>query len=412
MTASARRTTGAMSAAGAPSARALALLLALCALATLALGTAKLVVQRSRPPAHADPARNEDPLHNRYDGFVSIDQYCVRAERFRDRFRGVAGAREALHLDLTTQGHPSAVLVPVVLALASELTRSIPIAFAALTAAAFLAQIALVRRLAQRLAEAAGGLDARVAGLCGAILVAAHVDSARSAVQLLIDPFAALLATACVWLSLALGERADSPPAGRRSLSPRAAARWLLAVQVAGPLVKLSYLPFLAAPALVAFAARGGERWRAAAGAALSFGLLPLVPALAWVLAVPGWTAFTSEMGIAATYSTLSARELRLFALEMALWFQPLPLALLLARRPALRPATLATLAVTLVFLASVWTLRLPDDYRLYLPALGLWCAACAPSVVLLAGRRLVPALALYAAANAGAALAGLVTGG
>ncbi len=396
-----------MSAPGAPSARALALLLALCALATLALGTAKLVVQRSRPPAHADPARNADPLHNRYDGFVSIDQYCVRAERFRDRFRGTPGAREALQLDLTTQGHPTAVLVPVVLALASELTRSIPLAFAALTAAAFLAQVALVRRLAQRLAAAAGGLDARVAGLCGAILVAAHVDAARSAVQLLIDPFAALSATACVWLSLALGERA---PGGGRAPSARRAARWLFAVQVAGPLVKLSYLPFLAAPALIAFATRGGERWRAAAGAALGFGLLPLVPALAWVLAVPGWTAFTSEMGIAATYSTLSARELRLFALEMALWFQPLPLALFLAPRPALRPATLATLAVTLVFLASVWALRLPDDYRLYLPALGLLCAACAPSVVLLAGRRLVPALALYAAANAGVALAGLVT--
>lgn len=372
--------------------RGLQILLVLATALTLALGVSKLLVQRAYPPPYV-----AQHFH-RYEGFVSIDQYCLRAEKFRDRIyaapdeRGAAQAR--LMQDLESGYLPTAVLVPAILGAISRWTGSIPVTFACLSAGALLAQLGALLALGAHLGRRHGG---RVVGWTAAVLLVGHVDAMRASAQLLIDPFAAALASGCVLF--ALRRRAG----GRGTVA-------LLAIQVLGPFVKLTYAPLLAAPAVIELVCAGERRLARAVRAGLLFGVLPALPAVLYLLWIPGAGAFSSEMVRAVDSSSLTARELRHFALEMAFLFQVLPLLYLLGRHAAreVRSELDGVALATLVFVASVMGIQLPDDYRLYLPAVGLLAALAAPGAVHAAGRRLVPALACYVLANGAVAAYGL----
>lgn len=381
--------------------RGLSRLALVCVLLTVALGVTKVFVQRVHLPSYASPT------YNTYEGFVSVDQYCIRAEKMRDRMTAsgaeVEGAQAEMMKDLRQRGHPSAILVPAVIALASLLVGSIPITFMALAILAFLFQVVVVRKLAACLS---GGHAATVA--IATILVAAHCDTVRTSAQLLLDPFAALFTTLAVWLSL----RRHDDEAG-------SGTTWaLVAVQVLGPFIKLSYLPALAAPAVVTlFVAREG-RLRGAVLDALRFGALPVLPAVAFVLAVPTLEGFGKEMNQALDASSTSLLEYGDFAFEVVLMLLPL---LVFLRRPRAgsnpaadgpRGATGAVLATLAVLVASMWALRLPDVSRLALPLVGLIAAVSAPRAWSWFGPgRAVAVLALYAALNYAVAVAALVVG-
>ena len=143
--------------------RGLNVLLGVCVLLTLGLGVAKLAVQRERPPAYVREGRNI------YEGFVSIDRYCNRAELFRDWSEGIEGGREALIHDVVHWHHPTVLLVPLAVGVSSRAVGSIPITFALYSAGAFLVQVVLVLRLARSLAPSAGEGAARTMALTGGI---------------------------------------------------------------------------------------------------------------------------------------------------------------------------------------------------------------------------------------------------
>ena len=374
--------------------RSLNLLALVCVMLTLTLGVTKLFVQRAHLPSYATPT------YNTYEGFVSIDQYCIRAEKMRDRVQAgpdeVEGAQAEMMKDLRKRGHPSAILIPAIIALVSIPVGSIPYAFIGLVIAALLLQFLAVRRLASRLT---GGAAPAIA--IATVLVASHCDTVRSSAQLLLDPFAALFTTLTVLVSQ------------RRHEGGGAGTTWtLVALQLLGPFIKLSYLPALAAPAIVTLCVARENRIGGALLDGIRFGLLPVLPAVAYVLAVPTLDGFGREMDQTLESSSMSSWELGNFAIEMALLLAPLVVLLWRPKTDAARidARTGSVLLVVLTFLLSLWALRLPDDHRLYLPLIGLMAAAVAARVWDAFGpARTHRWLAIYATLNYGVALAGIL---
>jgi len=369
-----------------PSRRTLVGLAWLCAAVTLSLGVAKLFIQRDDLPAHASPG------YNTYEGFVSVDQYCLRAEKLAawmlaDELERPAARARALD-DLRHGGHPTAVLLPAVIGLAGRATGSLVLAFVLLSSAAFLAQVAVTMRLGERIGRGLGS-GALLVGPVAAVLAAAHLNSARNAAQRLLDPFAALWATSMALAALRWQER---PSHGSATL--------LFLAQLTGCFIKLSYFPLLALPALVALAGGGPGRFARTLRAAFWFGALPALPAIAYIAAVPGFGNFGGEMNQAAAASNLVFRELGAFSVEVALVLQAFPL-LIVASWSRLTPPGRGVVLGGLALLASLLALRLPDVHRLYLPLVGLFAAGSAPVLVARVERRLlIPLLAAYAAAN------------
>jgi hypothetical protein len=268
---------------------------------------------------------------------------------------------------------------------------SIPLAFAALSAAAALASALVAGRLARDLQPELGPPVRWLA----ATLAIAHVSCIRSAAQLQMDPFCNLWTIACVALALRL--RAGGGPAARVALG---------VLLVSAPLVKISLFPLLALPALAALLGPGEQRVRASITAGLVYGCLPLAVWLLVLLGIGALHAGFEDLRDQATQFTVDARYLLGFGLEMALLFQAFPL--LLALRPPRRHELLVVLALALILLAT-WGFRFPAIPRLYLPLTSLFAVLAAPRLLALLPRRWPQVLALFLALNYGLGVAFLV---
>lgn len=367
--------------------RRLAILLALCVAATLSLGVAKLFVQRAHPPAWTVTGTNT------FEGFVSIDRYCERAARIRAWLVGddPGGAQVLEHV--RAHGHATALLVPGCVALLSLVTGSIVLAFALLSAAAFVLQVLLVGLLARRLVPGA----ALVAGLLAATLTAAHCDSARTAVQLLLDPFTAAFSTLIVLTTLRWLERRDVRT-----------ALLLLAAECVACTVKLAVLPVLASPAILALICAPGRK-KSALAVTIGVGLLPLLALQTYTQLVLDESMFSAEIGEMWSRNVPTRASIRNFLVEMVVLLQFVPFVLLRGCR-ALRRDALAVLAVGALLLLSVASVRLHDDARLYLPVLGLALAGATPALLAVVPERwIVRGAALFAAVNLSAAAVALL---
>lgn len=358
--------------------RALRPLLALALAASLGLGVAKVLRERTHPPAFASaPA-------NRFEGYVAIDGYGQRSDLFRRWIHGEEGAGAALTEDLQSPMHPTTVVVPALVGLVAPDAAAVPRAFLALSVLATLLQVAAVARLARLLAP-----ESPAATWTAAVLVAGHCLTARTAGHLYVDPFCALFGT---WAWLASLRWAREPGAGRALA---------VAVPLAlGTFTKVSFLPWLAAPAIALVAL--GERRRLAAGVLL--GAVPVALAAVYLAAVPGLAAGTADSRHLLGATSLSPRRLLDFAVEMALLVQLAPL-VLWRGGPARGAAARGTAAMLALVLVATWAFRLPSVPRLYLPALGLGAALTATALLRAAPPRRVPRiLGVYVAANAAAA--------
>ena len=372
-------------AAGERPGRGLTGLLALCVLLTLAMGAIKVFAQKASPPDYAlNPS-------NSYEGWVSIDGHSHRAARIHAWLRGADGGGSALLDHLRHDRHPSSLAVPVLVAGGALFTGSIPASFLLLSLAAVVLQLLLVGRIAARLAPGAGG----GVPLLAALLAAGHCLTIRTAGQLQLDPFAAVLASAVALLCIA---RARKPRAGSAGL--------LLLVQVLGVFTKTSHMPLLAAPALSGFlmlslsGSPWRERLRCAALDLLRYALLPALLYVGWLGWLSGAGSISKEVDQLTGYFALRPRELLGFAVEMALLFQAFPLLLWLRRR-VLSRADLCVLAALACTLIGTWIFKLPAVPRYYLPALGFLAAASAPALAGLPPRASRPALlALYLLGN------------
>lgn len=367
--------------------RRLAVLLVVCVIATLALGVAKLFVQRAHPPVWATGG-----IHT-HEGFISIDQYCERSELFRAWLAGEDPGGAELLEHLRVRGHATAVLVPGLVALLGLVTGSIVFSFALLSGAAFVAQVVLVGRLARRLVPGAP----RVAGLVAATLVASHVDSARTAAQLILDPFTAAFATLVVLATLRWLERRDV-----------GSALAMLAAVYGASSVKLASLAVLAAPPLVALVCARGKR-KSAVVVGLAAGILPLLTLFAYARFALERPMFSAELVEMWSRNIPTRKSLQNFLVEMALLLQFVPF-VLLGRARAIGREALGTLLVAGTFWLSVASIGLHDDARLYLPVLGLAVAGSTPSLLaMVPARWIVGATALFAAGNLAVAAVGLM---
>jgi hypothetical protein len=350
--------------------------------AALLLGATKLELQRRSPPAWAAP-----PIH-RFKGWVAIDGLAARAAWLRAELAPGAAAQTP-RPDVAL--HATAWLVPLAVALASFVTGSIPLAFALLSGLASALQVLLVGRLARRLDP---GRRAEV-GWLAALAAAGHCLTMRTAAQLTLDPFCAAWTTAHLLVSLRWAER-------RRATDLAA----LVLLATSGLFLKSSFLPALAFPLLCALL--HGERapLRLLGLGALT-ALVPLALALLFQAFLLPHTGAADDLAHFARAWRLDPRQLRQFALEMALLFQLYPALLLRSRLvPGERPAATALG----LFLASVWAFGLPAVPRLYLPALGFLVALCVPRLVAALGlRHARHVLAGAGLVNLALAVAGLV---
>ena len=150
-------------------------------------------------------------------------------------------------------------------------------------------------------------------------------------------------------------------------------------------------------------------RERAPARLATTFVLTALVPlalALAFQRALFPETSAGDDLAHLAASWRLDARDLRDFALEMALLFQLWP-SLLLRGRFARAERVVA--AALVLYLASVWGFGLPAVPRLYLPALGFLVALGVPRLhAALGPRGALRALVVSGLVNVAIAAAGL----
>lgn len=100
------------------------------------------------------------------------------------------------------------------------------------------------------------------------------------------------------------------------------------------------------------------------------------------------------------------------FALEMALLFQLLPLAIVLRSRVLRQPIARLTATAAALFLVATWAFHLPAVPRLYLPTLALIVPVSAAALHdLLPPEARTRALLGYALANFGIAAIGIFTG-
>ncbi len=366
--------------------RGLRFLLLCCLCLALALGAAKLLIQREHPPEFTRFPANV--LH----GWVAIDGYGQRAELLRDWIAAEPGSGEALRAALRNPLHPTSWLVPALVALVSFATRSVPLAFALLSWAALAAHAWLAVAVARRLAP---GASASVPWIAGC-LVAAHCLCLRTAAQLMLDPFAAACAAACLVLALDWTAHGGT-----------ARALGLHAVQAAGLFVKDSYVPWLAAPALIALCAAGLRARRTWSALGL-MGVLPLLwPALflAWHA---GLAAALHDLRYTHSDLGMDRRQLAHFGVEMALLLQVFPLAIWAGRRGSSR-AELGVGLALLVVLATTWAQRLPPIPRVYLPCVApLVVLAVVASERVLRDRARRRWLAALLLGNVGVAAAGL----
>jgi hypothetical protein len=352
----------------------------------LGLGIGRVLLQKSHPPAWTTAGLN---LH---EGYVSIDGYADRAAIFRDWLAGKDEEARVLGEHLRESEHSTALLLPLVIALLAIPLGSVPIAFIVMSALGYLLQVCALTRLGAVLVPAAP----RRAGLVAGILVGAHCLSMRTTGSLILDGYTAAFGTLAVLASLRWIERPDARRGGL-----------LFLIQLAGTFIKLSYVPLLAAPALVALLGAGPLRWKRAATAGLLFGALPAIPVALYLHLVPSLSTLVVESGKAVERWGLTKQQNREYALELALFAQVLPLFLL--RRASLgSPAVRAILAVTACTLAANLSIRPPINPRLYLAPLGFLIAAVTPGILdALDERRLWLGLLLFVALNTLVAILG-----
>ena len=317
-------------------------------LLTLALGTAKLALQKAHPPAYAVSSGQV------YEGFVSIDYYSQRAARLLGK---LPDDRQAW-LNQRDQLHPTSWLVPMIVAMVAALIGSIPIAFAACAIAALLAEAYLIFQIVR---QASTNNSAHAYLAVAAFL--SHITTCRTAGQLYLDHFSTLLTLYS--LSLAL-----------RWTQKNTGALTLYITNALGLFTKASFLPTLAVPALATFILNPPRRISRTIHAASVFGLLALAPACIFLAAQGFWAHDkVNDLQHLAHSWNLSTKQLQHFAIEIALLFQWIPVALIYLRRHISGPGKVA-LYCALTFLLSTWAFGLPAIPRLYLPALALLIVA------------------------------------
>ncbi|MFQ5507153.1 MAG: hypothetical protein ACE5F1_20475, partial [Planctomycetota bacterium] len=225
----------------------------------------------------------------------------------------------------------------------------------------------------------------------------------RTTAQLYLDPFCALCATLLV-LELPGWIRQPDRPRGAR----------IVALQVLGLFLKISYLPMLAVPALATivagrFSGPAPRKDRRALRAICLFGLLPLLPWISFLSLGPGSGSFLREPTHLLASWNLRGHQLANFAFEMLLLFQVLPLFLLVRRGVGPRIQKTVVVALACMLLAT-WAFKLPPIPRLYLPVLGFLVALAAPAIQhTLEGARLRAFVGAYLVLNYAAAIYGIV---
>lgn len=375
-----------------PRPRSLAILFVVATLFTLGAALAKLELQRTHKAAWMN-------ANHEYQGFFSIDGYAHKAERIQRTLNGSTPGLGELAGDLGRDLHPTALAPLVLVALLAQLMGSIPWAFALLSAAAWLGLLAVARALARHAASEQDTDPTRLseAGLVAAILVAGHMLSARTAGQLYMDGFCALVAALALWQ---LG------PWLARQTTGRSAA--LVSTLTLGLFTKVSCLPLLALVPLACLLAPAPAFPRRRLLSGLAVAALPLVPWTLAMLAMPGSDALSESRHLWHSWG-LDREHLVNFGRQMLLLLQFFPVLLLLRpRRPASWSARLAGALVVLLLL-STWAFRLPPIPRLYLPVLVPLAVWATPRLQeRLAPGRLAAALWLWTAGNAALTLYGL----
>ena len=90
-----------------------------CLTLTLGLGFAKLQIQKARPPNWLKPTHT-------YAGYVSIDGYSHTAEAIHQWYLGADSGAARVRARLAHEGHPTALLVPALVAALALILGSIP----------------------------------------------------------------------------------------------------------------------------------------------------------------------------------------------------------------------------------------------------------------------------------------------
>lgn len=362
-------------------------LFVLCACLTIVFGVAKVQMLRKYPPEYAQKVGNS------YEGFVSGDNYSLRAAYIKEWLQGDDPGGKRLRKFLSKDAHPNSILVPSLVGATAILTKSIPWTFVAWASLALLIQALLVVHVARFSLGPEIDPDSAVSPWGLGALFLGHCLAMRTASQLHLDPFcgALMLGTVAISLRLTTNSSKTTPLA-------------LFLVQMMGAFTKASFLPALAMPAIiVGWRQRSWSRFFIAA---FVYGVIPMALMLLFVELVPGRKSVGRDFGRFLEAWQLSPKELLHFAVEMVLLFQFWPI-VLFVRRQRLGGGALV-LACALLVLLATWAFNLPAVPRLYLPVLGLGLAGmgCAVSELLLSRRAgqavLVVILANYLVATWG----------
>ncbi|MCB9881302.1 MAG: hypothetical protein H6832_05110 [Planctomycetes bacterium] len=325
----------------------------LAVLLSITLGVLKVQIQRAHPPDWA-----LDGTHL-YEGYPSIDWFCFRVEWLRGTIEGTMNQAYS-EWRPEDRLHAGAWLVPLLVAVTSKLTGSIPVAFQVLSALAIALLCLGIHRFVRsaRATEDDEDDDDTVSSLA-VIAFAAHVLVCRTAGHLYFDPFVAL------WMLASLGASLRYARTGSHVVR-------LAAIQTTGLFLKSSFLPALAIPVLAAWFVDGSrtEQRRIVARSLWCF----VLPPIAIYLTFMAWShgsAFqsTADMQHLATTWRLDSAQLRAFGIEMLMLFQWLPLGVLWTRPWKNRRGRIALLSGGIVLVAT-WSFGLPAIGRLYLPAL------------------------------------------
>jgi hypothetical protein len=322
---------------------------------TAAVGIAKVLWQRTHPPAWATLA----PGH-RFEDFLSIDGYSHRIAVIADWLASPGEKWPVLRAYLAADQHQTTMTVPTLAAMVSRLTGSIPWSFVAVNLALCALSIALAMRLAAACCapDTPAPLRSRIALQTGLVL-ALHCLTARTAALLIVDQGVVLAAVGtllalCRWLET-------------RSLRAMALASAGLTF---GLFSKVNFLPFLAAPTIAAWLARDhrGQRLVVAAVATA----VPVLLAIGWTQLVAGQHPLPHDVRHLLTTTKVTSSSALRFALEMVLLVQ---IAILLRPQPSAvassRGAKLVATTAGLYLLATAG-FKLPTIPRLYLPFLFL----------------------------------------
>lgn len=367
--------------------------LPICCLLTIGLGLVKDLLQKSHPPSWV--ANKPWEL---YDGFVSIDGHAAMARGVRDWFAGTDPGGERVRAMFAGEMHPSAVVVPALVAALDLVVRSIPVSFILLSSLAVLLNAILAGMVVRELDPDCTPELPWLASL----IVIAHCLTIRTSGQLLLDPFCALFATGAMLLATRWIRIGGAATAG-----------FLIIIQICGIFTKISYAPMLMVPPVAVFFLERESRLGRTALAATMF---TIVPAAAWAIFVEWLTgsirSSDREAGHLLNSWHFNAGELIHLAVEMLLLFQGFAAVLLFRARRELGVAKIA--GITLFFvLVSTWSFHLPAVPRLYLPAvvpLAVLCILAARDAW--AGARATHFVAGYLIVNYLIAVAGLFVGG